>query len=628
MKQLLALLGLLCVGAVAVHAQSTEDQYVRIYNLIQQADALSFSGKPDLALPKYLEAQTSLQRINKINPDWQPKVVGFRLRYLEDKINAIPGAKPTKSIIVPPTRPAPAVAPVTAPQPNVAATAPPLPPLPEAKPATTSPEVLQQLAELQDGLRRLQAEKTILESKLKEALATQPASIDPRELAKAKETIQSLTSENESLKTNLEAEKKKPANADVKELEDAKRELAESKRKIEEQNLAAMKFDVVRSNLQERVAKLTANADAAEALRAENELLKKQLADAKVSKPVVVTSDETKRRLSEAEARIAALTSDAEVLRLEKIALESRLKKVGVSPQVAKSQTVSRPADLERIRQLENERDDYLARYENAMKQAITGRGRDAGVRVEQLTREVANLRSRIDVFEAKAIPYSADELALFSKPVAKPAPLPEEKTTRTSGGELSSTAMALAAKAQKHFAAKEYDKAEENYMEILKQDDKNSYSHANLGAIQLEMGRLDDAEKHIKAALETSPNDAHATMLLGLLKFHQEKWDEAIDALGRAAKLAPNNAEVHDNLGVALSQKGLRGPAEQAFRRAMILNPAHAGVQSHLALFYALETPPNIPLARFHYQKAILAGQARNPDIEKLFEKKEAATK
>ena len=143
-----------------------------------------------------------------------------------------------------------------------------------------------------------------------------------------------------------------------------------------------------------------------------------------------------------------------------------------------------------------------------------------------------------------------------------------------------------------------------------------------------MEMGRLDEAEKNLKSALETSPDDAHATMLMGLLKFRQEKWDEAIDSLGRAGKLAPNNAEIQDNLGVALSQKGLRGPAEQAFRKAMVLNPNHAGVQSHLALFYALETPPNIPLARFHYQRAIAAGEPRNPDIEKMFDKKEAATK
>jgi tetratricopeptide (TPR) repeat protein len=317
------------------------------------------------------------------------------------------------------------------------------------------------------------------------------------------------------------------------------------------------------------------------------------------------------------------------VLKLEKAALESRLKKVAtVSQPGAKSQTVSRPADLQRIQQLERERDDFLAQLEAANKKMMTSRGGDVNARVQQLTREVTNLRARVDVFEARAIPYTKEELALFTKPVAKPAALPEGKPSRNAGKEMPASTMALATKAQTHFEAKQYDKAEENYLEILKADDKSAYTHANLAAIQMEMGRLDEAEKHLKSALETSPDDAHATMLMGLLKFRQEKWDEAIDSLGRAGKLAPNNAEIQDNLGVALSQKGLRGPAEQAFRKAMVLNPNHAGVQSHLALFYALETPPNIPLARFHYQRAIAAGEPRNPDIEKMFDKKEAATK
>ena len=289
---------------------------------------------------------------------------------------------------------------------------------------------------------------------------------------------------------------------------------------------------------------------------------------------------------------------------------------------------MSRPADLQRIQQLERERDDFLAQLEAANKKMMTSRGGDVNARVQQLTREVTNLRARVDVFEARAIPYTKEELALFTKPVAKPAALPEGKPSRNAGKEMPASTMALATKAQKHFEAKQYDKAEENYLEILKADDKSAYTHANLAAIQMEMGRLDEAEKHLKSALETSPDDAHATMLMGLLKFRQEKWDEAIDSLGRAGKLAPNNAEIQDNLGVALSQKGLRGPAEQAFRKAMVLNPNHAGVQSHLALFYALETPPNIPLARFHYQRAIAAGEPRNPDIEKMFDKKEAATK
>ena len=605
MKHLFALLTLLVAGAFVAHGQSAEDQYVPIYNLIQQADALNVSGKPDLALPKYLEAQTALQRIQKLNPAWQTKVVNFRLRYLEEKISDIPGAKSTSSPTVPPIpivgTPMPAK--TSAAKPEVVV--PPILPLLEARVASPSPEVLRQLASLQEDLRKLQAEKTILESKLKEAFATQPASVDPRELTKAQEKIQSLTKENELLKTSLEEEKTKPAKISIKDLDEARRALADANRKIEEQN--------------------TARSSDAEAMRAENELLKKQLAG---TKALAQSATETNRRLTEAEARIATLSSDAEVLKLEKAALESRLKKVAIVTPGAKSQTVSRPADLQRIQQLERERDDFIAQLEAANKKMMVSRGGDMNVRVQQLSREVANLRTRVDVFEARAIPYTKEELALFSKPVVRTAALPEEKPDRTTGKEIPNSTMVLATKAQKHFEAKQYDKAEEDYLEILKQDDKSAHSHANLAAIQLEMGRLDEAEKHLKSALEASPEDGYATMLMGLLKFRQEKWDDAIDALGRAAKLAPNNAEIQDNLGVALSQKGLRGPAEQAFRKAMVLNPNHAGVQSHLALFYALETPPNIPLARFHYQRAVAAGEARNPDIEKMFDKKEAAPK
>ncbi len=604
MRHLFALVTLLIVGVVASHGESNEDEYVRIYNLIQQADALSASGSPDLALPKYLAAQASLQRIQNINPTWQVKVVTFRLRYLEEKISDISGAKSIARPIVAPLI-VRTLTPVQTPTAKPEIAAPPIPPQPEVSPASPSPEVLRQITALQDALRRLQAEKTILESKLKEAFATQPASVDPRELSKAQEKIQTLTKENELLKTGLEQEKTKPVKVSAKDLEEARRALADANLKLEQQ--------------------AKSRNEAAEAMRAENELLKKQLAD---SKSLAQTATEKAKKLAEAEARIVTLSSDAEVLKLEKLALESRMKSVAAMPPSAKSQTVSRAADLQRIKQLERERDDFLAQLETANKKMMLSRGGDMSARVEQLTREVANLRTRVGVFEAKAIPYTKAELALFSKPVAKPAPVAEEKATRAPARELPSSTMALATKAQKQFEAKQYDKAEESYMEILKQDEKSAFSHANLAAIQMEMGRLDEAEKHLKSALEATPDDAHARMLMGLLKFRQEKWDEAIDSLGRAGKLAPNNAEIQDNLGVALSQKGLRGPAEQAFRKAMVLNPNNAGVQSHLALFYALETPPNIPLARFHYQRAIAAGEPRNPDIEQLFVKKEAATK
>jgi Flp pilus assembly protein TadD len=487
----------------------------------------------------------------------------------------------------------------------------------------------QQLNTLQESVRRLESEKQILESKLKEALATQPAAIDPRELTKAQDRVQVLLKENELLKSGLEQEKNRPAALTAKELDEARRTLAETNTRLVEQRNTNQKLASEKKELQDQLSQLSGGAAVAAALRAENELLKKQLSDTKALAAGSEKAAQNAQKLAEAEARIATILSDTEVLRLEKMALEGRLKKALATP-AAKSATVSREPDLQRIRQLEKERDDYQQKLAAANKELQSGKSREFTAKVEQLTKEVANLKSRVEVFEAKAIPYTSEELALFQKPAPKPAPAPDTNTVagRKSIKELPSGTVALVAQAERHFQNKDYAKAEENYLAILRQDEKNAYTHANLGAIQLEMGRLDEAEKHITQALETSPDDAYAVSLLGYLKFRQEKFDDAIVVLNRAAKLNPQNADIQNYLGVTLTQKGLRGPAEQAFRKAVVLDNNHGGAHNNLAVFYASENPPNVPLARFHYQKALAAGHPKNPDVEKLFEKKEAATK
>ena len=108
MNRLFAILLMALSVVVTVRAQSSEEQYVRIYNTIQQADGLNTAGKPQEALTKYLEAQTSLQRMQKLSPDWNPKVVAFRLNYLAEKISGISASAPAP---VKPTVVAPAPTP-------------------------------------------------------------------------------------------------------------------------------------------------------------------------------------------------------------------------------------------------------------------------------------------------------------------------------------------------------------------------------------------------------------------------------------------------------------------------------------------------------------------------------------
>ena len=70
----------------SVRGEGPEDRFVRIYNLIQQADALTESGRDDKARQQYLEAQAELKALRKEHPDWNESVVGFRLRYVAEKL--------------------------------------------------------------------------------------------------------------------------------------------------------------------------------------------------------------------------------------------------------------------------------------------------------------------------------------------------------------------------------------------------------------------------------------------------------------------------------------------------------------------------------------------------------------
>ena len=130
-------------------------------------------------------------------------------------------------------------------------------------------------------------------------------------------------------------------------------------------------------------------------------------------------------------------------------------------------------------------------------------------------------LRARLAVDEARAVPYTPEELALFKQPAPPVAnPDAEKKSIK----ELPGGTATLVAEAQHYFAGRQYDKAEDDYLQILRHDENNGLVLANLAAIEIQQNKLDDAEKHIQAALTQAPNDAYNLSLLGYLKFQQTR--------------------------------------------------------------------------------------------------------
>ena len=608
MKRLVALL-ILMLAALLPQAraqQGPDDQYIIIYSLMQQADTLDSSGQPRQALAQYVQVQGELQKFQQIYPDWSPRIVNFRLKYLAEKI-----AEVTAKLPVTPQ----------------SGTPPPALPPPGAASSTSAVDLEAQLGALHEQVQKLQVDNTTLQAKLQEALAAQPAAIDSRELTRAQEKIRSLMKENDLLKVSLSQGKAGTANGPAVAESDALRlaelALAEANQKLAAQTERANKLALENQTLQSRVQALLASPETIQALRDENALLKKQIADFKPAAPDPAEAARLNSELTAMRKQIAALQSASAVSFLEKSALENRVRQLQIA--AVNSAPVPAPNQAEneaRIRALTQERDDLLAKLGEANKELYGRRKQDAAARINVLTDEVNALRARLAVDEAQVIPYTPEELALFKQSTPQ---LANRNAEKKSIKELPGGAAELVAEAQHYFSARQYDKAEDDYQKILQHDENNGLVLANLATIEMEQGRLDDAEKHIKAAVAQSPDDSYNLATLGRLEFLREKYDEALDALSRAAKLDPQNPEIQNYLGVTLGHKGLREQAETALRKAIQLDPNYGPAHNNLAVIYISQQPPLVELARWHYQKALDAGQPHNPDLEKMLDAKGA---
>ena len=650
MKWLSALIVVLLTVA-RTQAEGPDDQYVSIYNLIQEGDLLGNNGQPRQALAKYAEAQSALEKFRKGYPEWNPRVVNFRLTYVGAKIATLSASLPPPPEQIQSNAMTKFSASATLTQGQTAVPAPP-------------PDWESQINNLNGQVRQLQADKGLLEAKLKEALSAKPPAVDTQELARADERLRNLMKENELLKLTLDQQKTNQASA-------AKVQQSEANR---------------------------------QALLQENQILKKQLAELKARPPANASVEDVSHQLALARAQVASLESDREMLRLEKTALEQRLKQFAATPpkskeanqvkklqedrdnlqkqleatkltlngrngelNMARSVTTDQKAalardadaianlqrerdllrkqlqarqakispaavppaqtaqDTGRINKLEQERDDLRKQLDTANKELTSRKGKVTAPRLVEMENQVAGLRARLEVFEAKSVPYSPEELALFRKPEPKLAQ-PEAKTASSQPKELSAASTALVADAQRYFSAKQYEKAEEKYLQVISLDQSNAPTLANLAAVELELNHLDKAATNISQAIALAPNDPYILTVLGRLKLREAKYDDALDALSRAAKSEPQSAEIQNFLGLTLSGKGLRGPAEVALRKAIQIDPGYAEAHNNLAVIYITQQPPLVELARWHYQKALDAGSPHNADLEKMLDAKKTA--
>jgi Flp pilus assembly protein TadD len=419
-------------------------------------------------------------------------------------------------------------------------------------------------------------------SEPKPAVSTSPAPTPQDDVKTLQEHIRALQAENATLSAKLqEVLAPKPASVDPTEFARAQQRIQQLEKEKE----------LLRVRADQAQAKQPQAADQALLEQARSELAA------------------TKQQLVENVASVAALTQERNQWQKEKAALETRL----AAAPPAKTETDHVPA-----KDLEKERDALRKRLNDANKELTELKSRGQNAQFETITNQLNNLRARLEVYEARKVPFTKEEMALLNKDVPALATKVDPKISRTPSREQPPGAGLIVADAQRLFAQRRYAEAEEKYKQVLAMDEKNALSLANLAAIQLEMQKLDEADANLKRALEYAPQDPYILSLTGMLRFQQGKYDEALDALSRSAQLDPKNAETQNYLGITLSQQGQREAAETALRKAVSLNPNYGGAHHNLAVIYASQKPPFLELARYHYNKSLALGQPGNPDLDK----------
>ncbi len=294
MSRFLRFLAVLSLGALLVRGEGADDAYIRIYNLLQQADANSGAGRLNEAREGYNEARRGLLALQQNFPRWNDRVVNFRLRYVTEKLASL------KDL---PNTAATASAPTNAPAPTTAELAP-------------NGEVLAQFEQLNGQIRRLADEKQRLEAKLREALTAQPAPVDPREFQAAIEKITSLQSTNKVLVQQLETQEAERRNLVEKVLVDEAREaLNEANRKLLEQQGSAGRIEREKKEVEDRLKKL--QDVTVKSLQTENSALKQQVGELK-------TDTDRGRQVAELAGKLSKLQTELEETkrRNEQIAAE------------------------------------------------------------------------------------------------------------------------------------------------------------------------------------------------------------------------------------------------------------------------------------------------------------------
>ena len=617
-KRFSFLASLLLAASVVLspRAAGPDEEFIRAYIQITQADNLAKSAQNSSAAAKYQEALNTLKALKSGNPGWKTGVIDFRIDYVTKKLKALNVSNPDT-----PTTPKPAT-----------------------KPAVFDAETARlRISDLTRRLESLENNLTLKDAQLKETLSAVPSADETKRLAKLESDLAGLKQENNSLKASVDT-----ATAQLKSAQaDLAKAQAEATKATADMAKAQAKADEVAlelSNAQNRIKAAEANASDKEIKRLQEALAERQTeleaasGELTTAKASVASLQE---KLKSYDKGTAEKDLEAKVASLEKQLNKSQGELQQTTTKLSDAATAN--SDLEKeLKALEKgSREKELTSYINSLEKRLakaeranvasgnnqprsrrsfrgmfnfSGRKRAENAQVAELQNQVNTLRARLEILDAEKVRLRKNKNAHRSAGNARPENTLEARLASTPAGQVENFKAGEANLFRDH----QYAEAEAKFMHVLKLDENNPLTLSNLAIAQMEQEKYEDAQASLDRALQQDSNDPYALRGIGMLSFRKKDYEAARDNLARAVQLIPGDAVTQHFLGSTLQRLGQAKAAETALRKAVQLEPGHAKSHFNLAVVYATQKPPFVALAKFHYNKALQAGHPKDDSLDK----------
>jgi Flp pilus assembly protein TadD/uncharacterized coiled-coil DUF342 family protein len=640
---LLCILVALCFGSVARTwaAADPGDRFLEAYFLIQEGDAASRESDWTKANVKYSGALDILNEIKTDSPDWNPHIIEFRTKYINDHLSEVKAklALPSGTS----SQPQP---PVTQPAPPTASDTVQTNPAPAVSVTTTNPataaeseQVRQLTSELQrahEQVEQLEAARNELNAKLQEQLAKVAPTQTTPQIEELLKTNQDLAAKLATAQTQIAEARDRAAavvpampapSADIEQL---RTELAQARGELQQ----------TKDELQQTRLELGTTKQALEKSQAENAELRRsyeevigQLTDANkkltAAKAGSDKDDEIIRQLRKENALLRIIAERKASDSITPGGEEENPNGPSI-PELRGWRPRSRPQRVAKAKPEAPKPQPEPTTTPSTMEESTRGKlvaTLNAPRKAEPTNETVAAEppKSQTNAPATPPAPVKKSPPPAPKPETAKPveaAPKIQQKERTESASSSSPNVRELLNQGRAALALKDYDTAGSKYEAVLALEPTNTVALANLGVIRYQQNRLDDAEDYLRKAAAASPNDSNTRSLLGVVYFRKGAIEDAYTELNRAVAIDPHNAEAHNYLGIVLSEKGWGASGELEIRRAIEINPQYADAHFNLAVVYAKERTPKVELARYHYKKALDLGAKPDPDLEALLKK------